>query len=875
MRRLVLLAAAVSLAATAPPKEPDLAPLLGGLKARAIGPAVMGGRVSAVALDPKDAAVYYVGLGTGGIVKTTSSGATWTAIFEKEKVAAVGAIAVAPSEPKVVWVGTGEGNDRNSSSWGNGVYRSEDAGATWKHVGLEESRVIPRIVVHPADPQTAWVAVLGDLWTPSPNRGLHKTTDGGKTWKRVLSAASPYDDRVGCGEVVMDPKDSTVLYAAMYARRRTPWSFDAGPQASDGKDLGGIFKSTDGGANWKKLEVGLPKETGRIGLSVHAKNPRIVYAIVASDTAGSSGWDVRSKAGGVFRSDDAGATWKRTSPLNPRPFYFSQIRVDPINDKRVYVLGFMLHVSDDGGVTFREDFFKKVHPDCHDLVIDPGRPDRLLLGTDGGMYQSYDAGKSWQFQNNFAAGEFYRISLDDRTPYRICGGLQDNLNWVGPSATATKDGIVNSDWINIGGGDGFSCVFDAHDDNVVYAESQEGELHRFDLRSGQTKTLKPQPAEGQPALRFHWNAPLIGSAHEKGVLYLGGNRIFRFVERGESWRAISDDLSAKHPDRIGTVGSGAETYGVVYTLAESPVKKGMLWAGTDDGKLWVTENEGGSWTDLTSQLPSAVKGEWISRVEASRQNASTAYLVVDAHRSGRFGPLVFVTEDRGKSWSSIAANLPADEPAKVLREDPANAKVLYLGTEFGLYVTLDRGKSWSKLGGLPTVAVDDIAVHPRDRDLVVATHGRSLYVLDDLTPIQQLDDTVRASAAHLFPVRKATGRHLLPGFSDWSGAAEYRGVNPPEGAVLSFWIGETSHEPAKIEIKNAQGQTVANLTAPAVRGVGRVTWDLKPTKDVLQEYGSEGSLHVRAGTYEATLTRGSATSKRTFEVAIAPGIETR
>jgi photosystem II stability/assembly factor-like uncharacterized protein len=881
MRRcLVPLAVAVSLAAADPkssaPKEPpDLAPLFAGLKARAIGPSVMGGRVSAIALDPKDAAVYYVGLGTGGIVKTTSSGATFTAIFEKQKVAAIGAIAVAPSEPKVVWVGTGEGNDRNSSSWGNGVYRSGDGGATWTHVGLEASRVIPRIVVHPTDPQTAWVAVLGDLWNPSPGRGLHKTTDGGKTWKRVLAAPAPYDDRVGCGEVALAPGNPSVLYAAMYARRRTPWSFDAGPQASDGKDLGGIFKSEDGGASWKKLEVGLPKETGRIGISVHAKNPRIVLAVVGSDAQGSSGFDVRSKAGGVFRSDDAGATWKRTSPLNPRPFYFSQIRVDPENDKRVYVLGFMIHVSDDGGATFREDAFKKVHPDCHDLVIDPARRDRLLLGTDGGVYQSYDAGKSWQFQNNFAAGEFYRISVDQSTPYRICGGLQDNLNWVGPSATFTKDGIVNTDWINIGGGDGFSCVFDALDPNVVYAESQEGELHRFDLGSGQAKTLKPQPAEGQPGLRFHWNAPLIGSVHEKGVLYLAGNRVFRFAERGEIWRAISEDLSSRNPDRIRTVGSGAETYGVVYTLAESPVKAGMLWAGTDDGKLWVTENDGGAWTDLTSQLPSAAKGEWISRVEASRQSASIAYLVVDAHRSGRFAPYVWITENRGKSWTSIAGNLPADEPVKVVREDPVNSKVLYGGTEFGLYVSLDRGKGWSKLGGLPTVAVDDIVVHPRERDLVVATHGRSLYVLDDLTPVEELSDAVRTSAVHLFPVRKAGARHPLPGFSDWSGVSEYRGANPPDGAILSFWIGEPSYEPAKIEIKNAQGQTVANLQAPALRGLGRVNWDLKPTKDVLTDYGSEGSLHVRAGTYEATLTLGAVTSKRSFEVTVAPGLETR
>ena len=881
MRRfLTPIALAATLAAAAPKpadnsKEAfDAGPVLAGLKARAIGPAVMGGRVSTIAIDPKDPATYYVGLGTGGIMKTSNAGGSFQAVFEKEKVAAIGSIAVAPSDSKVVWVGTGEGNDRNSSSWGNGVYRSEDGGTRWTTAGLEGSRVIPRIVVHPTDPRTAWAAVMGDLWNPSAGRGLYKTTDAGKTWSKQLAAKSPYDDRVGCGEVVLEPGNPSVLYATLYARRRTPWSFDSGPQASDGRDLGGIFKSTDGGASWKKLESGLPAGTGRIGLAVYAKSPKIVMAVVQSDAEGVTG-GVRSKGGGIFRSEDGGSTWKRTSPLNPRPFYFSQIRIDPENDKRVYVLGFLVHVSDDGGVSFREDAFKKVHPDCHELAIDPTRHERLLLGTDGGVYQSYDAGKNWEFQNRFAAGEFYRISLDGSTPYRICGGLQDNLNWVGPSRTSTKDGIVNSDWINIGGGDGFSCVFDGNDPSLVYAESQEGELHRFDLQSGQLKVLKPEAAEGQPRLRFHWNAPLIGSAHDKGTLYLGGNRVFRFSERGEKWRAISDDLSAKQPERIGSVGSGAETYGVVYTLSESPVKAGMLWAGTDDGKLWVTEDGGGAWTDLTGSLPAAAKGEWISRVEAGHKSASTAYLCVDAHRSGKFGPLAWMTDDRGKSWTSIAGNLPSDEPVKVVREDPVNTSVLYAGTEFGLYVSLDRGKSWAKLGGLPTVAVDDVAVHPRDRDLVIATHGRSLFVLDDLTPIQELDATVRARAAHLFPVRAALGRHPLPGFNEWAGSSEYRGANPPDGAILSFWIGEPSFEPAKIEIKNAQGQTVASLTAPALRGIGRVTWDLKPSKDVLTEYGSEGALHVRPGTYEATLTVGSATSKRTFEVTIAPGVETR
>jgi photosystem II stability/assembly factor-like uncharacterized protein len=845
------------------------------LKARSIGPATMGGRVSSIALDPSDTATFYVGLGTGGIMKTTNAGGSFSAIFEKERVAAIGAIAVAPSDAKTVWVGSGEANDRNSSSWGDGVYRSEDAGGSFKRVGLDGARTIARIVVHPTDPKTAWIAVMGDLWTPGAVRGLYKTTDSGVSFKRVLAARTPYDDRVGCGDVAIDPSNPDVLYAALYARRRTPWSFSFGPQVTDGKDLGGIFKSVDGGASWSKLTSGLPKDTGRIGLAVFAKNPKIVYAVVQADPDGSTGWAVRVKTGGVFRSDDAGATFTRVNPLNPRPFYFSQIRIDPENERRVYLLGYLMHVSDDGGVTFREDAFKKVHADCHALVIDPAKRDRLLLGTDGGLYQTFDAGKTWDFLNRFAAGEFYRINVDMQTPYRICGGLQDNLNWVGPSRTYSKEGIVNSDWINIGGGDGFSCVFDPNDPNVVYAESQEGELHRFDLGSGGLKTLKPEPNEGQPRFRFHWNAPLIGSVHEPGVLYLGGNRVFRFTEKAEKWSTISPDLTARISDRLDATGSGAETYGIVYTLSESPLKKGLLWAGTDDGKLWVTENEGKDWTDLTSALPPAAKGEWISRVEAGHKDPAVAYLAVDAHRSGTFAPLAWRTADRGKSWTSIAGGLPSDQPVKLVREDPVNPNVLYAGTEFGLYLSVDRGGRWTKLGALPTVAVDDILVHPRDRDLVIATHGRSLFVIDDLTPIQELTPETRLKAAYLFPVRKTLGRPLLAGWEDSSGSTVYRGANPPEGALISFWIKEGGPDPVKIEIKNAQGQTVANLTAPAVSGINRTSWDLKPTKDVLTEYGGEGAFFVRPGTYEATLTYGKETSKQSIEVAIAPGIETR
>ncbi|HTQ85885.1 MAG TPA: hypothetical protein VMI93_06710, partial [Candidatus Solibacter sp.] len=782
------------------------------LKPRAIGPAIMGGRVSDIAYDLKETATFYIALGTGGLMKTTDNGATFDGVFENEPVAAIGAVAVAPSDSKVVWVGTGEANDRNSESWGDGVYRSADGGETWARVGLEKSRMIARIVVHPTDPNTAWAAVMGDMWTFGGERGLYKTADGGKSWTRVLAAPAPYDDRTGCGDVAVDPSDPNTMYAALYARQRTPWSFSNGPDLTDGKNIGGIFKSTDGGATWKKLEKGLPGRTGRIGLSLFAKNPKIVYAVVGSDEGGTADIrDVQSKRGGVFRSEDGGETWTRQSGLDPRPFYFSQIRVDPANDQRVYVLGFALHVSDDGGKSWREDLGQKLHPDLHALAIDPRNPKRLLLGTDGGAYQSYNAGQVWEHLNRMAAGEFYRINVDLSTPYRVCGGLQDNENWVGPSRTYTGTGIANQDWQSLGGGDGFYCVFDSENPSVLYTESQEGFIHRIDLSNGQLKVLRPEPAEGQAGFRFHWNTPLVASRHSKDVMYMAGNRVFKLTVRGEQWQSISPDLSAQDLQKARATGSGAENYGVVYSLVESPVKAGLLWAATDDGKVWVTEDEGAHWTDLTANLAAETHGQWMSRIEAGWQDAAVAYLAVDAHRTGNFSPLAYRTGDGGKTWEKISSDLPAAGPVKVVREDPKNPNLLFAGTEFGLFVSFNRGGHWVKFAGLPTVAVDDILVHPRERDLVLATHGRSLYIVDDIRALEEMTADVEAKEAYLFPPRAGFGRHLLPSFVDWGGKAVFAGENPPEGTLLTFYVKELNGEPARVKITNGEGQTVVKM----------------------------------------------------------------
>lgn len=847
-------------------------------RARGIGPAVMGGRVSSIALDPVDPYTFYVGLGTGGVMKTSNDGATFDGIFDKQPVAAIGAIAVAPSSAKHVWVGTGEANDRNSSSWGDGVYRSTDAGGNWTNMGLRDSKTIARIVVHPSDTNTVWVAVMGDLWSAGGGavRGLFKTTDGGKSWHAVLTPPRGYTDKVGCGDVAIDPLHPDTLYAALYARRRTPWSFVYGTAFTDGKDLGGIFKSTDGGSSWKKLSSGLPTSTGRIGLDVYRKDPRIVYAVVQSDEGGTSNIDdVHSKSGGVFRSEDCGEHWTRMSPLNPRPFYFSQIRIDPANDKRIYVLGYMLHVSDDGGRSFQENFSEKVHPDCHALAIDDRNPKKLLLGTDGGAYESFAGAKGWLHLESMAAGEFYRIALDNRVPYRIAGGLQDNNNWVGPSATRSKEGILNSDWINIGGGDGFYCVFDPTDSNLVYAESQEGYVHRYNFRTGEFKGLRPEPEEGQTAFRFHWIAPLIPSQHETGAMYLGGNRVFKLTRHGELWKTISPDLSTRDVNKIMTVGSGAENYGVVFALAESPLRPGMLWAGTDDGKLWITSDEGAHWKDLTSNLPRAAKAQWINRIEPGHFDANTAYLAVDAHRTGNYSPLLYRTTDGGGTWKSIGGSLPHDGPVKVVREDLHNPDLLFAGTEFGLFVSMDRGETWTKFGELPTVSVDDIVIHPRDLDLVIATHGRSIYIVDDIRALEQLTKEDMAKGAILFPIPPADGYYPNGGWVDEAGVGIFRGANPPGGATITYYVKEYTGDQAKIAIADSSGRPAANLTGPANPGFNRISWDLKPTQDLLNNYGGEGQKLWHSGIYTVTLTIGKIKEEQKLRLDTEPGIETR
>src|SRR5215467_7621872 len=872
--------------------------LFKNLKARSIGPAVMGGRVSDIAIDPHNPFVFYVGLGHGGVFKTNDNGVTFEPIFDKQPMLSIGAVAVAPSDSDVIWVGTGEANDRNSSGWGDGVYRSTDGGDTWQNVGLKESRTIPRIVVDPKKPEVAYVAAMGNLWKDGGQRGLFKTTDAGKTWKLILHAQSPHDAQTGCGDVAIDPTNSQIVYAVLYARQRTPWSFSSGPSVTGGEDVGGIFKSIDGGASWKNLGGGLPGQTGRIGLAVSASNPKVVMAVVQSYEGGIGSLDdLRSKSGGVFRSENGGETWTRMSTMNPRPFYFSQIRIDPANDQRVYLLGFALFVSDDAGKDFREDLTEKTHPDDHALAIQPGtvpppRPpkpeekdkppkpqvcQRVLLGTDGGVYQSFAGGKNWDHLNKIPAGEFYRISLDDTQPYfRIAGGLQDNENWVGPSAVQSKEAIRNCDWIALAGGDGFYVLFDPKDPDTFYAESQQGEVHRINLQNGEIRRLRPEPAEGQPRYRFNWNSPMIMSRHKPGVIYLGGDRVFRLTDRMEKYSVISPDLTRNEPGHTIAVGSGAESYGTVFSLAESPKRTGLLWAGTDDGRLWVTENEGGNWTELTDNLSKPARGQWVSRIEPSKFDANVAYVATNGYRMGDERPSILKTADLGKKWQSVAGDLPSADPVEVVREDPVNPKLLYAGTHFGAFASFDQGQHWVRIGDIPSVRVDDIQIHPRTSDLVIATHGRSIAIVDDSVPFREFTPEIGVTPANLFSVRSVTARYLQPGFVDSNGKGVYRGENPAEGALFTVWVREFTGDEVKIAVTNSSGQPVANLKAPGTPGFTRLNWDLRPTKDVRVEYGGEkGDRFLPAGDSTAELTFGSTKMKQTFHVDLAEGITPR
>jgi photosystem II stability/assembly factor-like uncharacterized protein len=862
---LLIAISAVAAQAAAADGQTDL---LKGLEFRNIGPTVMGGRVDDFAVVESRPSTYYVGAASGGIWKTVNNGTTFEAVFDDQDTSSIGDLALAPSDPSILYVGTGEPNNRQSSSWGKGVYKTVDGGRTWTHLGLDDTHHIGRVVVHPTNPDIVYVAALGHLWGPNKDRGLYKTTDGGKTWTNTKFV----NEDTGFVDVAMDPESPQTLYAASYQRRRTPFGYNgAGPGS-------GLWKTTDGGASWTKMTSGLPTEgdIGRIGIDVYRRDPRIVYALIE-----------HSKQGGIYRSEDKGETWKKMSETNPRPSYYSQVRIDPSNDQRVWVLGAPMYYSEDGGKTFRTDLVQKIHGDYHAFWIDPADSNHVMAGTDGGIHVSYDRGRSWDYINTVPLAQFYEVDYDMQQPYRVCGGLQDNGSWCGPSRTLFTQGIASSEWFRIGGGDGFYAVVDKTDPNIVYTESQDGNIQRLDLRTNERRVIRPEPPAGE-RYRFNWNSPMLLSPHDPKTFYYGGNRLFISHDRGDTWSTVTPDLTnnasrdqmpifGKTAKEFLSRNDGVVWFGTITTMSESPVKRGVLWVGTDDGNVQVSRDGGATWTNVSSRVPGVPKGTYVSRVEASRTGEGAAYLSFDGHRGNDFNVYVFRTDDFGQTWKSISGNLPKGYTVHVVREHPKSPSLLFAGTENGLWASLDRGGSWSRLRGkLPTVPVFDVQVHARDNDLIVATHGRSVFVLDDLSALTAPPATT-AGEVQLFEIRPAA-QYRLYGSGANTGHKAFLAPNPPEGALVTYRLGRKldEKEEVKIEVKDSSGNLVRELKGPKEAGINRANWDLRfepPLRPEPGEGGEGGGFFgpprgpvVPPGTYTATVTVGSASASQPITV---------
>jgi photosystem II stability/assembly factor-like uncharacterized protein len=863
----------------ATPAAPTIDTAFDNLKLRSIGPAIMGGRIDDFAVVESDPDTIYVGAASGGVWKTTNGGVTWEPLFDKEAVSTIGAVTVAPSDPSIVWVGTGEPNNRQSSSWGHGVYKSTDAGKTWNFLGLADTQHIGRIVIHPTNPDVVYVAALGHLWGPNADRGIYKTADGGKTWNKVLFI----NDDTGVVDVAMDPQSPDTIYAAAYERRRTPFGFNGGGP------YGGIYKTTDGGSTWKKLAKGLPEDdTGRIGLSIYRKNPNIVYAVV------------ENKKGGTFRSEDKGETWKKMSDTDPRPSYYSQIRVDPNNDLRIWVLAAPLSDSEDGGKTFTTQRGSSIHSDHHAMWIDPADSGHMIIGNDGGIDMTRDGGKTWDFVNTIPLGQFYEVSVDNQQPYTICGGLQDNAAWCGPSRTPFNEGITNSDWMRVVGGDGFYAMRDPADPNIVYAESQDGNLSRRDLRTNEARVISPRAKEGEPPHRFQWNTPLGISAHDPKTIYYGGDFLFKSTDRGETWTKLGGDLTTgvvrnslpilgKTPsnDTLSR-NDGVEWYPCITSLSESPLSAAVLWVGTDDGNLQVTRDGGQTWKNVAERVPGVPKGTYVSRVVASKYAEGTAYVTLDGHRGNDFKVYAYVTADYGETWKNIGDAIPGEAGSlHVIREHPSDQNMLFAGGEFGAYFSLDRGASWHRLKmNFPTVPVDDIQIQARENDLVLGTHGRSIWVLDDMAPLQQTDDKVLGSELHLYASRPGTAWRIYA--AKWfNGNKAFLGPNPPDGALITYYLKTKPDEKEKVKVTIADkdGKKVREFDGEKEAGVNRANWDLRydapvpPTPEQLESqrqgffFGGPRGPRALPGEYTVKVTVGKNEASGTVQVMEDPRIQ--
>lgn len=835
-----------------------------GLKWRNVGPALTSGRIADIAVNPNNPNQFYVAAASGGVWKTDNSGVTYKPIFDSQGSYSIGCVSIAPSNEHIVWVGTGENNNQRSVAYGDGVYRSMDGGKSWKNMGLKNSEHIGKILINPNDPNKIYVAAYGPLWSAGGDRGIYYSTDGGENWERILDVS----EHTGFNDIIMDPRNPEVLYAAAHQRRRHVWTYiSGGPESA-------IYKSIDGGKNWNKLENGLPKgDVGRIGLAISPVNPDHVYAMI----------EATPETQGFYRSTDRGASWKKLNKYSTSGNYYVEIYPDPNNINRLYSMDTYCHYSDDEGKTWKKLNEKHKHVDNHCMWINPNNSDHYIMGCDGGIYVTYDDAANWQFHANLPVTQFYKVAVDDDKPfYNIYGGTQDNFSLGGPSRTTNAAGIVNSDWFITKGGDGFESQIEPGNPNILYAQSQYGWLVRYDKLNGEKIDIKPHPGVNEAAYRWNWDAPLLISPHNPKRLYFAANKVFRSDDRGDNWKVISDDLSRgldrnKLPvmGRVWSMDAVAKNksttiYGNIVALDESPLKEDLLYAGTDDGLVHVSENAGENWSKIES-FPGVPERTYVNALSASKHNEARVYAAFNNHKNGDFKPYILRSDDKGKSWTNISGDLPERGSVYDIVEDHKNENLLFAGTEFGLFFSLDGGEHWTQLkNGLPTVAIRDVEIQERENDLILASFGRGFYVLDDYSLLRNTSEELLNKEAHIFPIKDALmyveTRPLGLGGKSFQGEAYYAAENPPVGACFSYYIKEVpqtmkqkrQEEEKKIKkdggdvfypsedqmrqedleqkpylifvIKDENGEEVRRLKTKASKGIKRAYWDFKYQK---------------------------------------------
>ncbi len=853
---------------------------LAALRWREIGPALTSGRIADIAGVPDAPDTLYVATATGGAWKTTNRGLTWQPVFENGGTASLGSVTVALSNPNIVWLGSGETWNWRSVSWGDGVYKSEDGGRSWTHKGLDETRHVGRILIHPEDPNIVYVAGGGALWGSNDERGVFRTTDGGDTWEKVLFV-SP---RTGVVDLAMDPRDPNLLYAAAFQRERRTWSFLGGGPES------GIYRSTDGGATWQRLSRGLPRgDAGKIGLSICASRPDRVFAAVSA----------RPGEDGLYRSDDRGASWQHVNPVSG-----TKVRCDPNDPERVYVLGDGDTVSADGGRTFTAPYTdRRVHVDQQAMWIDPSDSDHIVIGNDGGVYMTEDRADTWSFVGNLPVTQFYTVAVDMREPfYYVYGGTQDNNTLGGPSGTRYTDGIANEDWFITVGGDGFHVQIDPENPSVVYSESQYGRLVRFDTETGERRLIQPaHPEDGK--YRWNWSSPVIISNFDHETLYFAANVVFRSDDRGDAWKVISPDLTRQishfdlplqgkvQPLDAFMLHRATSDYGTITSLSESPLRPGLLAAGTDDGLIQITRDGGDTWqsADISGVVPEMT---YTSRVRWSHHDEGTLYATFEAHKDNDFRPYVIKSTNHGANWTDISGDLPEFGPVRVLVEHPRNPNLLFVGTEFGVFVSLTGGANWLPLGSnLPTVPVHDMVIHPRENDLVLGTHGRGFWVLDDITILEEMTAQVAASRVHLAGPRRARQLSSFNRGRTSLGHGRFAAANPPDGAIISYWVGPQSMAAAgdaqgarpsvQIEILDGSGAVVRRLDPPAGAarpGIHRLVWDLRYGPALLANLDGSINTGVRGpwvlpGDYRVRLRFGDQEQTRPLRITGDPAVD--